>query len=373
MGIKMRMKALALVGGLIMVGLASVMSQDVGAATVPRGSELEQKMMYQGVYKCYDEGAMKDSFGLDKYIGASSLLSNKEVSVPLITSADNSTGGLKCEDLLGDGGSAFKMTNKIPPVRSDSNAEVIETFVRDMGYDIKDSSSDSKCFALHYYYKMTDEKKSPEQTTNMVCQEDTGLKTYSLNSERNVFGVGSGAYDLCFVGATGYSDFAPDKYCKTVGGDGLDEAFLESVIETSKCQIGGGDSGGKCFLKFFNGVNIYFTDVYPTAPLNKMKAGKSSNASETAIKFLSESKYKNLQDIEILDNENHLDKRVLYQSYLANYYHVSVDCENGTGDKVWWIDKDNVVRECYYTKPSLHVDDKVVGIDNDGFWMKKYF
>lgn len=370
MRIRMRMKDLVLVGGVIAMSVTCFMTQGVSATTLP--TLLSEKAIYQGVYNCYTLGAMTPEFSpLSSYGGRSGdFVDNGSISFPVIndgeyTSGILASGRLSCENLFVGSGynkGIFNMVGKTVPKANDYN---VVDFMENMGYKVN-GNRDAECYSLEYIGKYSVNAEGNSYYTNSVCQSEETISVSGENGDVK-FGMLDGKLWLVINGGVVGKGIP-------IEGKKIDGDFLMRLVRES-CGLNGENAQRGAavvctdFGKYYEFVDDSISKGYDLKNLSAVLKDDKKDAANTAIQYLSDENFNN-ENIGI----DGLGERLLYQHYLTDFYGAEVDCEEHDGLGVYigeinWYENGNVVTNCRYRYKSgdRHKNDKVNGLDGGGF------
>ena len=326
------------------------------------------KAVLQGVMQCYQDGGVKTKIdSLAEYDGESFdfMLSDEadEVLVPLVTGwvdtgfGDNRYGkfnSISCRQLFNG---VTKKTNlfsyfgKELPSKLDGDAVV--DFVENMGYIVENRNVDT-CYHLAY---TTSSGKS--LVTNSVCENSENEFYVSSATSSDIFfkiddnnicltsGFGGEACEIPQPGTFSGEwllGLAQERY-----GDELKDPVTHITIDNTLSSFES---------SVLDGVSAHF-DVNATY---KFHAG---------LKVVEKlSGYDAISDL-LLD-ENSLEKRLLYQAYLTDYYNLDVKCGvssvGSDGEIKKWLNKSSgKIETCYFWGDSYNESNKVNGV-KDGYF-----
>lgn len=373
-------------------GLGVFRSQSVSAAVTDLNKSILEKMVYQGVYNCYKDEHMKSLINpLSDYNLAEEhgwLVNDsgqKDGQVTLITDlnyggyvtknkGDNNNANVDCKEFF-DGETYYDENNdKYEKIRSvfdfadksvphwDETNKVIE-FMENMGYTV--TEREKTCYNLRYKEKDTN---GNSRFTNSVCQDKDG--NISVDGDDSYWfsfhDAGDGKIKFTSRGET--RDFSKGS------GENFDyNAIIDLVYDT--CGTSKIDSDG-CYNNISYKYYIFEVDnpgVAVTNNLANYAAKINSNLSTAAgyaLKYLSNGKYSSPDSIMIKNDS--LDKRILYQHYLTQYYNVEVTCQEKAGSytEIWWYDEGSrEFKKCWYNETGAqNTDKKVNGVNRTGWF-----
>ena len=368
---------------------------------------LVDKAIYQGVYNCYKGGGIRSTIDpLSNYADLSSLIANGNGGTVILPSGLNNTtwnsydaryittgiignDNPTCGQLVvgatgGTNKDLLTALGKTPPAQNDTKA--VKEFMGNMGYDVNDKSSSSSkdCYSINYQTQTGSFLQS-----NVVCA-DKNDNSLSLQ--------GSGSWDPNKAGTFYFSIKDNKSVCITIAtpNQQVDWAQYYSTCEEYK----GGYSGEwlvNLASKGFNSdsvrkqniqtqlLNTISDSINTVDDLSKASASFHNNspdeASLIAIQYLHGGragfKVDSIDSIKVTP----IEKRLLYQKYLTDYYMVKVDCgvdanDTTSGKKIeHWLDTSSstpVMRgPCVAYTDDKDVKNKtksVNAIGNDGFY-----
>ena len=349
------------------------------------------KAVFQGVYHCYTGGYVKSQFGsLSDYSGIGSLLSGKQETgnpIPLVSGADTGSiwakaagynikdGGLTCSELFkggfylfgGSNSNLLKAMGKSEP--EPTNADSVEKFFEGMGYYL--NKNNDFCYNVSVTAS-TYGSILKQSTTNAVCKKSDG----TLYADDLPVGAVVGGFtvknnnQICLAYTNGAAVALGDRGCTTVDIASFNANTLNSVIRngigcngTLKCT----SEDGSYTFDFSNAVASPASSLYSTSA--RFLGNNGSTAAMQAIRYLSEdNSYQNSNNLKLTD----LEKRVLYQGYLTDYYGVAVNCNGANiGTAIRWYDvNSNTMKTCYYDKNSANSKSErwVNGVSSSGYF-----
>lgn len=409
-----------------------ILSGSVFATEV--NSTISDKGFYQGIYKCYTGGYIRDKIdSIDEYSERTPLKvlldggNRSEDNIAILPTGWSGRGfdvpddsGLPCHDFF-EGGSynslfyrnagssenLLKAFDKSIP--QNNNYEQIKSFFESMGYnvstEVNSNNNADKCFSVQY----KDERDEPVEftetrETEQVCQNSKGELYTGGNSSTSYDGGKEPIFifevcenenavpkkdpnkTLCVKKLTKFGSHAEPKYYyindKTISGEWVLSAFVNTLGERKyDYGIGGGSGGG-----LVGGGKRYEGTITVETAINKVTEEvpnltntsatfeDASKAAMVAINYLSDGAISK-------DDPNKIalapiEKRLLYQAYLTTYYNVEINCEEGQSDaafdgKLYWLD-DAKIKQCHYeTNNAENKDDKVNGINDEGYFVSK--
>ena len=397
----------------------SVYARDTETAIQKR---IVDKSIYQGVYKCYNNGFLKNDLVLKDYDSMKSLMADNanddENYVPLVSGShasgamdaffgnglryDVEDDGLSCYQLFVGGDYTFGGSNKSilaatgHEAPKKSSTDSVRQFFEGMGYTIEKGDSGKQCFVATYY---GDVKKSKAYQSNKVCLDGAG----------NVSVEGGEAMDqVVFY----LDDKNPSNVCLKVAviddawfGEGPsyrsmpncapfttanEDGFMDTIttICGKKGKDGNIEKSSKCVASNAGWDTTYEFEskkdsVIQQDSIDGDKAtwinNSGSDAGLQAVKYLSGTDY-TADSIKVTEPE----KRMLYQAYLTSYYNVEVNCDDGETDSAWdgkltWFDAGSgAMKECHYRlnhsdsskkkTGDSRANNKVNGIGGDGYF-----
>lgn len=257
----------------------------------------------------------------------------------------------------------LKRMGKKTPAKNDM--EAVKELVTNMGYEIVEKKNDCEWLKLSYTHTHANGVMNQNDLyTNAICKDSSGkLVVDEKNKHQAEFRVEDNEVCLFLTVSSGTLN---KKACTS--WDGNKNTFLgvvKSMCNTNgsediKCGIS--NSAGTEYHSFefhelvaggINGTGGSLTDY------DAKWSGNVETAAETAIDFLSGGKYKNVGTAttggpSILVGG--LEKRLLYQTYLTDYYGVKVDCAENVSDtgydgKFSWLSKEDMTMKiCHYKK-----------------------
>ena len=389
--------------GFVSVGFSFMHAiSNVAASSLTDG--LIYKATYQGVYRCYKNGYVKSSFPVSDYSSIGSLIKKDSGSgyVALVTGAKTSSynigdSNLTCKELFKGGmyGAGISGSNddlltangkKAPSV---SNTEKVNELLKNMGYTIKEASGDgASCFYLPYTAKMKNGSTN-KGNTNKLCKKNgtfytEGRKLASAKAERKpTFVVKSGQVCLYLPSTSNAHGGAnAGELCRSSSEVKMTKNGVRDFV------VGICKNGGRCITS----VGDFIFDA--GAPAKKTTSGSAFNAKfktdgktagKTAVKYLSDGMYNNAgvdkKGISLSKSfaVSRLEKRMLYQWYLKNYYNMDVVCDKKQSAaaydaEVYWLKSGKSKPEkCHVDKGKIkHKEQPVNGVDGSGFFRNHY-
>lgn len=366
--------------------------------TVNIQRRIMDKVIYQGVHKCYNNGSVRNNVELDNYQGMESLMDqNAGNDVSYVKLVSGSHGGLmdllinsgslrynvesdalSCYQLFVGGshsaGIAEANGEKVPDANSEQDE--INKFLRNMGYSISDGGDGGVCFSTTFRVYGNQIKSK-----NKLCQRDGKLFTEPSGSIEPSgvamsFGV-KGDDEVCLKFATSNGTQTRCGVLKNVeDGKTLNQSSFVATIQDI-CKDGG--KKGECTFTGYDSSLSYVLDDSSSANLKSDSMagrnatfanedgtpdGNAESASRTAIKFLSNNSV-------YVDGNLAIDKaetRILYQEYLTQYYGYEIDCstEHVNTDTITWFDNaSGEIKDCSITKKG-DKSGKVHGVAGEG-------
>ena len=321
-------------------------------------TSIMDKAVLQGVYDCYTGGYVKKKIDpLSDYTGISSLMEGNsgEDFIPLVTAVGNNgfgggsrysvkDSGLSCSQLF-EGGSYSMANNNYNKgileatghsIPSANDSEAVMEFVKNMGYQVVADTGD-QCYSIPYSLQIST-GSTEAGTTNKVCEKPDG-SLYTEGGDDNwanfkikssgILGIGK-KNTVCL--SIGKGAGAITKECSTLSGTSFDGEWLMSIINKS---CGGNECSqnvqGRTFDYVFTEV---INDVSSQTSLSNSSASFTDAvaAAGIAVNYLSNGQYSNSSDLSISD----IEKRILYQAYLEQYYNVKPNCAEGHGDSIYF-------------------------------------
>lgn len=348
------------------------------------------KGFYQGVYKCYNGGAIKKTFGsLSNYSGIDSLLTNKASSseaatVHLVSGFKDGQYNIgtkrtmSCSDLFkgwtGGGPSFLAAVGKKAP-SNNATTKTIKDFMTGMGYVVdsnKNEGDETKCYRLTY---------NSTNKTNRVCQSSNGKLSVEGKETQAHFRINSGKVCL-YLPAAKNANKTKKWGCLAPDANQLNGEFLLKIINTycgsmtCKAVV----EGNNKTFKFASNVddNDETRGVnYDYASLSDYDAklqNPSSTAALNAIGYLSGGKYTTADSIRI----GKVETRLLYQGYLTSYYKVKVSCKSGESPEAydgqirWFVLNTGEFKTCNYeTSKAKNTNTSVNKVNDKGFLIGK--
>ena len=377
---KWRLVLFALVVGALFGSVSNGSVVNAASSRVNIQERIRDKAVYQGVLRCYNEGAVKKNISASEYVGIESILETNASSmeVPFYSGTSGSIFDINDEyNLSNDRLTCYEL---FKGNRSDGRAEPLlsysgkkeptsfegrKEFLSNMGYSFGSAGhSNMSCFEVDYDYAVNGDGPQ-RRTSNAVCRDNSSGKL-SVREARGNIGYFSISKDnkLCFVGGAGPIG------CRAVDGE-LSRGVLQDTLMSicgGKLECKEGDpSGSGGFLTWtFPRDN----ESYRKIPIGG--TGDSGTLSEAAglkaINYLSDNGY----DSDSIKMDR-AETRTLYQKYLSSYYGVEVDCEADFGDgTVWWFDGTEL-KECYMVNQGNNkIHDPVNQVGSDGYFSNDY-
>lgn len=315
---------------------------------------IRDKAIYQGVVKCYEDGAILQSVNASSYENISSILSDgaSRIEIPFVSGSAGSLFSsrlddynliddvLRCSELFAGNSDRASSILSVSGKRNPSSPGDKKEFLEGMGYVFSGSGGDDnlRCYSVNYTRTSESGGEQP-YSTNILCQNKESGKL-STRGSRGSFGYFSVDDDgkLCFHGS-------PTRWC-----DGFDNELSPSSLHRFFVSICGSDDlcqesdldGGLYKWKFDSDSNNY-----PEAPVESdggTLREPFSSAGLWAANYLSGNDYTS-ETIKV----DRAETRILYQEYLNSFYGVDVDCEGdldyGFGT-VWWFNGSEM-KECF--------------------------
>ena len=349
------------------------------------------KAVYQGIENCYNNGSIVDKFNsLSDYTGVGSFLTGKAQSgnpIPLITGSitggvlgntsgyNVKDGGLTCSELYQGGfylfgGSNSKITKAMGVTEPElENAESVITFLENMGYYV--NRNNDTCYSIAVTGGEAYGSKIKQTSTNAVCMDGNG-NLYSDNQTMGGISIGFEAKngnEVCLK-MLNNSNIMADRGCKQLGNTQFSAEWLNSVVSASPNCDGNVCTSEAGITYTLGGSAEQGTGLKKSSA--RFLGNNPTTASMQAIRYLSnDDKYQTTNDLAFTP----IEKRVLYQNYLTNYYGVTVDCSNNSNasssnNAITWFDtSDNTIKTCTYnTSGAKNTGNQegVNGIDGSG-------
>ena len=359
--------------------ISCVATSRTAFAAVDVPSVIRNKAILQGVWSCYKNGSVKEDINLGDYgdikgvFGFMLSRSASENKVSLITDSDfYKKGDISCWDLFNDTSTDDNLLTYFGrDIPSKFEIDEVKNFVKGMGYDIDDSgsieSSNNNCYKLNYLYA------GAPHITNTICKTNEGLKEGQSGTGQNEvypkFSIDDKKGQVCLHW------FGSKKECQDVSGEEFSGDTLLNLVNKSCGSLtcdGGVNYGTIIFDATMDGAIEDVTEI--TAEINDF-----TNAARSAVRYLSGVEIERPLDGLLIKNED-LGKRLLYQSYLTDYYNVEIECNSnmsgaGYDGEISWLnveDGNNVVSKCFYEDNNAKNNKKEVnGLDSDGKFGKK--
>ena len=397
----------------------SVYARDTETAIQKR---IVDKSIYQGVYKCYNNGFLKNDLVLKDYDSMKSLMADNanddENYVPLVSGShasgamdaffgnglryDVEDDGLSCYQLFVGGDYTFGGSNKSilaatgHEAPKKSSTDSVRQFFEGMGYTIEKGNTGKQCFVATYY---GDVKKSKAYQSNKVCLDGAGNVSVEGgeamdqvvfylddNNPSNVCLKVAVIDDAWFGEGPSYRNMPNCAPFTTANEDG----FMDTIttICGKKGKDGNIEKSSKCVASNAGWDTTYEFEskkdsVIQQDSIDGDKAtwinNSGSDAGLQAVKYLSGTDY-TADSIKVTEPE----KRMLYQAYLTSYYNVEVNCDDGETDSAWdgkltWFDAGSgAMKECHYRlnhsdsskkkTGDSRANNKVNGIGGDGYF-----
>ena len=398
----------------------SVYARDTETAIQKR---IVDKSIYQGVYKCYNNGFLKNDLVLKDYDSMKSLMADNanddENYVPLVSGShasgamdaffgnglryDVEDDGLSCYQLFVGGDYTFGGSNKSilaatgHEAPKKSSTDSVRQFFEGMGYTIEKGNTGKQCFVATYY---GDVKKSKAYQSNKVCLDGAGTVSveggeamdqvvFYLDDKNpsNVCLKVAVIDDAWFGEGPSYRNMPNCAPFTTANEDG----FMDTIttICGKKGKDGNIEKSSKCVASNAGWDTTYEFEskkdsVIQQDSIDGDKAtwinNSGSDAGLRAVKYLSGTDY-TADSIKVTEPE----KRMLYQAYLTSYYNVEVNCDDGETDSAWdgkltWFDAGSgAMKECHYRlnhsdsskkkTGDSRANNKVNGIGGDGYFV----
>ena len=372
---------------MIYIAFSFVMSLFVGFPVFAEGKvripqTVEDKMLYQGIYSCYENGGIKNSIdNLVNYDGISTLLTKKgkvyfASNINSAKFTTNINAEVQCQYLFE--GFSGNLNFTIKPLSTTTGQNVpsgsaapneIKGFLEKVGYTIS-GSSNGTCYGLKYKNKETDIWKN----FDTVCIASDG--TVSVRPAKGKF------IEVMFR-VSGDSLYASNNYSSASAQISLSD-FKSSNDKTNELMvlIGRVCSNYIC-VDNTNGIRYEFNtaaeSVVEQDSLDGLSASFSvaQNAGLAAIKYFSGNPDYSMKDLRI--NDNDFGKRQLYQNYFTQFYEVDEPIcsgeQKGSFDEINWYDNSSkTVKKCYYnTEGGNSKSERVNGIGSNGFFEHSSF
>ena len=401
----------------IILSLFSVVGLPNVAQAVGRGTQIysaiEDKAVFQGVYKCYNDSKnikkslkIKDYGGWGysmeytdgHYTGIVQKGTKHEVALVTDTTSDKmfgsaryklETGTLPCTELFLGNKTTFSGNNvdlltafgKKDVGGSATNEEKAE-FLKNFGYTIKNGKDGSICYSV----KLTRNGDKKQYEMNQICKKGSSLSVAgkptlapggAMTQGQNapIFKLTKDKTKVCLYTQSAWSGYD--------NGKGVISGVTDTKV--GKCQAPG-DKLNDAWLAQF--ANEQCKTVDYCADKSLFSAGGSESGSTgdatadrgtdnvkaalTAIRFLSgDDKYTSLNSI----RTTRIEERVLYQQYLTTHFNVTVSCKDDFGTKeeeLNWLDG-RTIKKCHYDKSTVKSSssDLVNGISLSGRYFKK--
>ena len=402
-GRKWSVRALVIMGCLLAVGLAGIPKVVFASNYAVMGEGIADKAVFQDVYKCYKNGKTVRRLNLGDYQSISSLLTKTagQTKYAFVTGLKSDFAGGKYKS-WGDNvtclqlfvgsdtktGALLKAYGKSAP--NANKVKSVQNFMAKMGYDkvAKTSGSGGEtCYTVNYSF--TDNTgyvtngKTVNGTTNAVCMTGSGglkVESYGGNNLKEHVEFRKSGDKVCLDYVAAYltgvgSSKTEGKTCESLPAKNkFNAAWL-----TNMAQIGcAGNDGCKAKTwKFSNGDKKgEATAAKSSTIVSWEKAGDPADAALKAVRYLSgDKKYNKLATIKV----NDIEKRILYQYYLEQYYGVPLVCPAGEvaeakgTDLLDWLDTNTgKMIKCSYDVSNMDkkASKKANGISENGYFKK---
>ena len=341
---------------------------------------IRNKVIYQGVYKCYTANAMAPSLIVSNYQDINSIVNpirNTANSngnyVPLVSGSGGSNifnfngsigynvadDGLSCRELIvghgADAPSILEVSGKREPVANDMSSR--KEFLNGMGY-VESSNgsneSDLKC------YSAIVQNGNNSYLSNIICQDNEQKLGFGGQSAGGAefYGVGAADFNgggdntLCLrLSAPSQTGMVTSEAgCAPLDGEISPQsihAAIELICGGNDCEFN--QNGVNAKISFSPNDSGYVEQ--PVGGDSDRMALKSpvSDAGMQAVRYLSGIDY-TADSLKI----NRMEKRILYQEYLTSYYGVEMNCDEGAlsenlGTVRWFDSADGVMKDCQIT------------------------
>ena len=391
------------IAGVIIALFCSIgLSKSAFAATTINVSRITlKKNIMQDVYLCYKQGGVKKTMNpLSKFKNLNSLMASgaNNKKVRLITGAkfnqyqvffEKNYGKIGCKQFFigHDSDSETKLFTELGKAgdipNNRSSGTTIGGFMEKMGYKVTGEAK-GDCYTLPY--TLTAGGKSVGKSINRVCKRDGKVVAEADKNtgrfEDSSFTNGKDDSEICLqllslsTGATSQTE-AKNMGCKKAKAESFNGDFLIALVKEScgsmKCVTGDG-----AYTFTFDSTAKKQSDGTASAG-NKTDSpedysAKWSNyktAGLKAIDYLSDGTFTTVDSVRIKG----LEKRILYQAYLTDYFGVAVDCGENQSDaafdgKIDWFDASSMsMKKCHYSKANAINKDGTVNAvrDSSGF------
>lgn len=358
---------------------------------------IKEKALLQGVHKCYDDKRIEDSLAANDYKSIKSLMAKgaKDTTVPLWSGSQGGVlkgigddynvrdNALTCYELFaGDLGDAKPILEVMGKQEPTPNSVEVPKFLEGMGYSKGDSTvvdPDVKCMTATY----TRVKDKGRGTTNAVCKnERTGKWSFKGQKSEDGFhfsknGLGNICLDSTWVKTEMEEGL---RRCIDTGGRELNAGFLMEVIRHTcgknyKCE----QRGLAPDVQFSGDPNTDYNSINDGGNYSNFVIDNYSSAGDQAVSYLSNNSYSNMNSLGL----SPVQKRILYQEYVTDYYEVPVLCSDTDigidaskkSKTVKWFDVNTgKVSDCYVQKKPTHKigsPKKANGVDDNGFFLNQ--
>ena len=333
---------------------------------------IRNKVIYQGVYKCYTANAMVPSLIVSDYQNINSIINPTENSansngnyVPLVSGSGGSNifnfngsigynvadDGLSCKELMvghrADAPSILEVSGKREPVANDMSSR--KEFLNSMGY--VESSSGSNESDLKCYSAMV-ENGNNSYLSNIICQDDEQNLSFRGQSAGGAEFYSDSNNRLCLRLSTPSQTgtVTSEAGCAPLDGDISPQSIhtaIEVICGGNNCEFN--QNGVNANIGFSPNDSGYVEQPVGGDSDRMVLKSPVSDAGMQAVQYLSGIDYTS-DSLKI----NRMEKRILYQEYLTSYYGVEMNCDEGAfsenlGTVRWFDSADGVMKDCQIT------------------------